>query len=169
MHGATSPRKMAEAMYQLYYYPSNANLAPHMLLEELGVPFELVLVDRDRNEHKGAEYLKLNPSGRIPVLVDGDLVLSETAAICLHLVDRHPQAGFTPALGTPERGQSARASTWELISSASWRGPPCSAHSRQRGWSRPCTDYAYDPAALEKARRYSSLYLPTNGTTPRGN
>ncbi len=92
-------------MYQLYYYPSNANLAPHMLLEELGVGHELVLVDRDRNEHKSPAYLKLNPSGRIPVLVDGELVLHEAAAICLHLADRHPEAGFAPPLGTPERAQ----------------------------------------------------------------
>ncbi|KRB89053.1 glutathione S-transferase family protein [Noviherbaspirillum sp. Root189] len=90
-------------MYQLYYYPSNASLAPHMLLEELGVPYQLVLVDRDKNAHKGADYLRLNPTGRIPAFVDGDLVLFETAAICLHLVDTHPEAGLAPAVGTAER------------------------------------------------------------------
>ncbi|HYD94190.1 MAG TPA: glutathione S-transferase N-terminal domain-containing protein [Noviherbaspirillum sp.] len=92
-------------MYKLYYYPGNANLAPHMLLEELGVDYELVLVDRDRDAHKSPEYLKLNPAGRIPVLVDGDFVLSETAAICLHLADRHPRAGLAPAPGTTERAR----------------------------------------------------------------
>jgi glutathione S-transferase len=92
-------------MYQLYYYPSNANLAPHMLLEEIGADYELVLVDRDRNAHKSAAYLKLNPTGRIPVLVDGAFVVYETAAICLHLVDRHPQAGLSPEVGTTERAE----------------------------------------------------------------
>ncbi|HEY0845691.1 MAG TPA: glutathione S-transferase N-terminal domain-containing protein [Noviherbaspirillum sp.] len=92
-------------MYTLYYYPGNANLAPHMLLEELGVPYELVLVDREQNAHKQADYLKLNPTGRIPVLIDRDLVLFETAAICLHLVDRHPEAGLAPAVGTAERAE----------------------------------------------------------------
>ncbi|HEY0846714.1 MAG TPA: glutathione S-transferase N-terminal domain-containing protein [Noviherbaspirillum sp.] len=90
-------------MYQLYYYPGNANLAPHMLLEELGVPYRLVLVDRTKDAHHSADYLKLNPNGRIPTLIDGDLVLFETAAICLHLVDRHPEAGMAPAVGTNER------------------------------------------------------------------
>jgi len=90
-------------MYKLYYYPGNANLAPHMLLEELGVPYELALVDRTKNAQHSAEYLKLNPNGRIPTLVDGELVLFESAAICLHLVDRHPEAGLAPALGTAER------------------------------------------------------------------
>jgi glutathione S-transferase len=90
-------------MYKLYYYPGNANLAPHMLLEELGADYELILVDRDSNAHKSPDYLKLNPAGRIPVLIDGDLVLYETAAICLHLVDRHPQAQLAPAVGSVER------------------------------------------------------------------
>lgn len=92
-------------MYQLYYYPGNANLAPHILLEEIGADYELVLVDRNRNEHKSPAYLKLNPTGRIPVLVDGGLVLYETAAICLHLADRHAGAGLAPALGSNERAE----------------------------------------------------------------
>jgi len=92
-------------MLQLYYFPGNANLAPHMLLEELGVPYKLVPVDRANNEQKSPAYLKLNPTGRIPVLIDGDLVLFETAAICLHLVDRHPEAGLAPAVGTDERAE----------------------------------------------------------------
>jgi glutathione S-transferase len=92
-------------MYKLYYFPGNANLAPHMLLEEIGAPYELVLVDRDSNEHKSPPYLQLNPTGRIPVLIDGDLVLFETAAICLHLADRHPEAELAPALGSDERAE----------------------------------------------------------------
>jgi glutathione S-transferase len=92
-------------MYQLYYYPGNANLAPHILLEEIGAEYQLVLVDRNKNEQKSPAYLKLNPAGRIPVLVDGGLVLYETAAICLHLADRHAAAGLAPALGTNERAE----------------------------------------------------------------
>jgi glutathione S-transferase len=88
---------------KLYFSPGNANLAPHMILEEIGIPFELVLVDRANNQHLSPEYLKLNPSGRIPVLVDGDLVLFETAAICLHLADTHPEANLAPALRTAQR------------------------------------------------------------------
>ena len=90
-------------MITLHYYPSNASMAPHMLLETLGVAYDLQLVDRTRNAHKDPEYLKLNPNGLIPILIDGDLVLYETAAICLHLVDTHPQAGLAPAVGTPAR------------------------------------------------------------------
>src|SRR5258706_4009582 len=92
-------------MYTLYYFPSNASLAPHMVLEEIGAAYELALVDRNVNEHKSARYLKLNPAGLIPVLIDGDLVLTEAAAICLHLADRHAGAKLAPPPGTAERAQ----------------------------------------------------------------
>ena len=92
-------------MYQLHYFPSNASAAPHMVLEELGQKYELALVDRAKNAQKSKEYLKINPNGRIPVLVDGDLVLFESAAIVLHLVDRHPEAGLAPKVGTPQRAR----------------------------------------------------------------
>ena len=91
-------------MIQLHYFPGNASMTPHLLLEELGMPFALKLVDRSAmHAHKSPEYLKLNPNGLIPVLVDGDLVLYETAAIVLHLVDTHAAAGLAPAVGTTER------------------------------------------------------------------
>lgn len=92
-------------MYALHYYPGNASLLPHMALREAGVPFELRLVDRAKDAQNSAEYLRLNPNGRIPVLVQGDLVLFEAAAITLHLADRHPEAGLAPLPGTPERAQ----------------------------------------------------------------
>lgn len=92
-------------MLALYYYPGNASLLPHMMLREIGVPFELRLVDRSQNVQKSAEYLKLNPNGRIPVLVDDELVLFETAAIALHLADKFPEAGLAPAMGTKERAE----------------------------------------------------------------
>ena len=99
-------------MIQLHYFPGNASMTPHMVLEELGVPFELNYVDRTVGAHKAAGYLKLNPNGLIPVFVDGDLVLYETAAILLHLADTHPAAGLAPALGTPARAQFYKWLAW---------------------------------------------------------
>ena len=99
-------------MLQLHYYPSTAAMIPHIVLEELGTPFELVLVDRTVNAHKAPGYLRLNPNGLIPVLTDGDLVLYETAAITLHLCDTHPQAGLAPALGTAQRAQFYKWLMW---------------------------------------------------------
>ena len=99
-------------MLQLHYHPSNASMAPHLLLEEIGLPFELRLVDRAHQAHKAPEYLALNPNGLIPVLVDGGLVLYEAAAICLHLADTHPQAGLAPALGTGQRAHFYKWLVW---------------------------------------------------------
>ena len=99
-------------MLQLHYFPSNASITPHILLEEMGLPYELKLVDRANNAQKSPEYLKLNPNGLIPVLVDGDLVLYETAAICLHLTDTHPETGLAPAVGTHERAQFYKWLMW---------------------------------------------------------
>jgi glutathione S-transferase len=99
-------------MIELHYAPGNASMTPHMVLEELGVPFELKRVDRENGAHKSPEYLKLNPNGLIPVLVDGDLVLYETAAIVLYLVDRFPQGELAPAHGSVERAHFVKWLVW---------------------------------------------------------
>ena len=69
-------------------------------------------MDRANAAQRSPEYLKLNPNGQIPVLIDGDLVLYETAAICLHLADTHPQARFVPPLRTPERAHFYKWLVW---------------------------------------------------------
>lgn len=97
---------------QLHYYPSSAAMIPHIVLEELGVPYERVYVDRDAGAHLRPEYLALNPNGRIPVLTDGALVLYETAAIVLHLCDTHPQARLAPPLASAERAHFYKWLMW---------------------------------------------------------
>lgn len=97
---------------QLHHYPGTASMVPHILLEELGVPYERVLVDRAQDAQKSPAYLQLNPNGLIPVLTDGDLVLYETAAICLHLCDTHPTAGLAPLLGTAQRAHFYKWLIW---------------------------------------------------------
>jgi glutathione S-transferase len=97
---------------QLHFFPSTASMVPHILLEEIGVPFERVLVDRTQNAHKTPAYLALNPNGLIPLFTDGELVLYETAAICLHLCDAHPQAGLAPVLGSAQRAHFYKWLMW---------------------------------------------------------
>ena len=99
-------------MITLHYHPGNASMAPHMLLRDIGEPFALTLVDRANHAHKSPAYLKLNPNGSIPVLVDGELVLYETAAICMHLADTFPAAGLAPPLGTPARAHFYKWMVW---------------------------------------------------------
>ncbi|TDR31362.1 glutathione S-transferase family protein [Hydromonas duriensis] len=99
-------------MIKLHYSPTDASMTPHIILEELGLPFELVLVDRQVNAQKSKEYLQLNPNGTIPTLVHDDLVLFETAAIAIYLAELKPQAGLVPNVGTTERGEFYKWMFW---------------------------------------------------------
>ncbi len=99
-------------MIQLHYYPSTASMIPHLVLEELGAPFELVLVDRAADAHKSPAYLQINPNGLLPALTDGDLVLYETAAICLHLCDTFADKQLAPPPGTAGRAHFYKWLVW---------------------------------------------------------
>lgn len=91
-------------MIELYYMPGAASLAPHCVLEEAGAEYRLVrVVKADGRVTEPAGYERLNPHNRVPTLVDGSLVLYESAACVMHLSDSFPSAGLAPALGTPER------------------------------------------------------------------
>lgn len=89
--------------YLLYYSPGTASMAVHWMLIELGVPFELALVDFDAAAQKSADYLALNPSGRVPTLVIDGAPYAESAALLMLLAERHPEAKLAPAAGAPER------------------------------------------------------------------
>ena len=69
----------------------------------MGLTYDLVLVDTDLDVHKSPEYLKLNPVGRIPTLVDNGQAIFESPAICIHLCEKHPEHQLIPALGSVER------------------------------------------------------------------
>lgn len=99
-------------MIRLHHAPGTAAMVPHILLEEIGVPYERVPVDRLANGHKTPQYLRLNPNGLIPVLTDGALVVYETAAITLHLCDTHPESALAPALGSGERAHFYKWLMW---------------------------------------------------------
>ena len=102
-------------MIELYYYPDNASQFPHMLLRELGCPFALKLVDRKQKAQNSAAYLKLNPNGKIPVLVDEGEAIFETAAIGLYLADRFPESGLAPR---PDDAQRAAYLRWMVYLSS---------------------------------------------------
>jgi len=75
--------------YRLHYAPDNASLVIRLVLEDLGVPYQAVLVDRRARAQKSPAYLALNPNGLIPVLETSDGAIFETGAILLWLADRH--------------------------------------------------------------------------------
>jgi glutathione S-transferase len=91
-------------MMKLYHSRQSRSVRPRWLLEEIGVPYELVTLDLQKGEHKTAAYMRIHPHGVVPALVDGDLQLFESAAICAYLADKFPEKRLAPPLGTPARG-----------------------------------------------------------------
>jgi len=84
-------------MLTLYYAPGAVSFAPHMLLNELGLPHALERIDTGDEEQHRPEYLRINPLARVPALrlADGR-ILTETAAILQYLAAQRPEAGLVP-------------------------------------------------------------------------
>lgn len=96
-------------MYKLYWAEDSGALAPQILLEECGAEYLLHSLDLDKGEEAAAKYLAINPRGQVPALqLDDGSILTESAAIVLHLADSHPQAGLLPPLGSSERARVYR-------------------------------------------------------------
>ncbi len=91
-----------------YTNPMSRGRIVHWLLEELGVPYDMKILDFDKREHKAPAYLKINPMGKVPAIVHRGVVVTEAAAICLYLADAYPEAGLAPALDDRERGTYVR-------------------------------------------------------------
>jgi glutathione S-transferase len=89
---------------KLYYSPQTRAGRPRWLLEEIGEAYEIMPMDLHKGEHKKSDYMKIHPHGAVPALVDGDLALFESAAICMYLADRFPAKKLAPEVGTPARG-----------------------------------------------------------------
>lgn len=89
-------------MYQLYYSPGACSMAVHVVLNELNVPYEAINANEPGTKTRTKEFLKVNPRGAVPVLVDDGHVIREGAAILTYLLDKHkspllPQSGFERA------------------------------------------------------------------------
>lgn len=92
----------------LYHAVPSRSMTIRWLLEELGEPYDIELLDLDRQDHKTPDYLAINPMGRVPTLVHGDLVITETAAICAWVADAFPQANLGVPVDSPLRGSYYR-------------------------------------------------------------
>ena len=97
---------MAEASPQLTLYhasPSRSSIV-HWMLEELGEPYKLEVLNLRAGDQRKPAYLAINPMGKVPTLKDGDVVVSEVAAICCYLADTYPKAKLAPPIGDKRRG-----------------------------------------------------------------
>jgi glutathione S-transferase len=81
---------------KLYYASGACSFVPHTMLEMAGATFEPVAVKLHKGEHKGPEYLALNPRAQVPVLVDGDEVITQIMAIVAYIDGKFPENTFIP-------------------------------------------------------------------------
>lgn len=96
-------------MYKLYWCPDSGSFAPHVLLEECGVPYERVLIDIRAGDQRRPDYLAVNPQGRVPAMALPDgTVMTESAAMTLYLADRYRDAGLAPAADEADRAPFLR-------------------------------------------------------------
>ncbi len=121
----------------LHHHPFSRAANVVWMLEEVGCEYSLAFVDLMAGAQKEAAHRTLNPMGKVPVLVDGEAVVSEAAAIAVYLADRYAMGRLAPALDAPERGSYLRWSFYApsviepgcLAKSAEWEFRP-----GQAGW-----------------------------------
>jgi glutathione S-transferase len=106
-------------MMKLYGFPPTRSIRVLWTLRELGAEFEFVNVSLIAGENRHAEFLAVNPAGKLPVLVDGDFVLTESVAIVLYLAEKYPDKGLLPAKLQP-RAQTYR---WLLFTATELEQP----------------------------------------------
>jgi len=91
-----------------YYNPMSRAVTTHWMLTELDVDHEQVLVGLAEGGTTSPEFRAINPMGKIPTLVDGDVTVTEVAAICAYLADKFPEKGLAPEARSPARGKYYR-------------------------------------------------------------
>lgn len=92
----------------LFHCPNSRSSGALNLLEELGIPYSLHIMNMKAREQREPAYLAINPMGKVPAVKHGDALVTEQVAIFIYLADLFPQAGLAPQLGDPLRGPYLR-------------------------------------------------------------
>lgn len=92
----------------LFHAPQTRSSGALMLLEELGAPYNLHILNMKAGDQRQPDYLAVNPMGKVPAIRHGEAVVTEQVAVYLYLADLFPEAGLAPAIGDPLRGPYLR-------------------------------------------------------------
>lgn len=118
----------SQARLEFFHNPHSRGCMTRALLEELGVSFEIHTIDFRKDEQHSAEYLAINPMGKVPALRHDGTVITETVAIYIYLADRFDAAKLAPALDDPDRGSYLR---WLVFYAAAFE-PAVGDHASKR-------------------------------------
>ena len=99
----------------LYHSPRSRSYTAYWMLEELNEPFAVEIIDIAKGDQKQSEYLAINPSGKVPAIDDGSVVVTESPAICIYLADKYAYGDLAPAIDAVERGAYLK---WMVYSTA---------------------------------------------------
>ena len=92
------------ATLTLYHAVPSRSMIARWMLEEVGEPYDIHLMSLAQGENRAADYLAINPMGKVPALRHGDVIITENAAICTYLADAFPKTGLNVPIGDPRRG-----------------------------------------------------------------
>jgi glutathione S-transferase len=92
------------AKLTLYHAAPSRSSITRWMLEEVGEPYDIHLLNLGTGDNRKPDYLAINPMGKVPALKHGDTVITEAAAICAYLADEFPRAKLNVPIGTPRRG-----------------------------------------------------------------
>jgi len=140
---------------KLYYFPGACSLADHIVLEWIGTPYETVKMTLPST--KTPEYLALNPNGTVPLLIDGDFVLTQNVAILSYLADLHPEARL---LGDGSLRGRADVTRWLAFLDSDVHSAFKPIYTPARFLPDPASVGALAEAARERVRTYLSRIDP---------
>jgi glutathione S-transferase len=101
----------------LFHSPNTRSSTTRLLLEELGAPYEIHVVDHKKGENHKPDYLAINPLGKVPAIRHNGGIVTESVAIMIYLADAFPAAGLAPKIGDPLRGPYLR---WMAMYGSAW-------------------------------------------------
>jgi glutathione S-transferase len=110
-HDRLRPKEIAMPTTQtitLFHSPQTRSSGALALLEELKAPYKLHTLNMKAGEQRGSDYLAINPMGKVPAILHGDVLVTEQVAVGIYLADLFPEAGITPAIGDTLRGPYLR-------------------------------------------------------------
>lgn len=151
---------MTDDRITFHYAPQTRAFGTRVLLEELGVPYDLHVMDIRKGEQLKPDYVAINPMGKVPAISHRGVVVTEQAAVALYLGDLFPEAGLAPGIGDPRRGPYLR---WMVFYGSSFE-PALVDHAMKRPPlprnNSPYADYETVVAIVnEQVKRASPFWL----------
>jgi glutathione S-transferase/GST-like protein len=151
-------------MYTLYCRNTAGSMAPEALLAACGAEYKVIVLERRPDGSFEEFFHRINPKAEVPTLVlPDDSIMTESAAMMIHIADLHPAAGLAPAIGTPERPKYLR---WQLFLATALYMSDLRLFYPQRYTTAPGETGGIKARALETMMQEFAIYAEALGEGP---